>query len=52
MFNELELEIQGLCEGFEARDQARSEMNSRLISTIKSSHEKEVQNLENTVLEL
>jgi hypothetical protein len=36
------MEIQTLCEGFEARDQARTEINQRMIQAIKTSHEKEI----------
>ena len=45
LFNELEMEIQGICEGFEARDKAREEINSRMIQAIKGGHEKEVNSL-------
>ena len=43
--NELELEIQALCEGFEARDKARAEINQRMIQSVKSSFEKEIEAL-------
>ena len=39
------MEIQGMCEGFEARDQARQEINTRMMQTIKGGHEKEVNSM-------
>ena len=40
--NELELEIQALCESFEAMDKARAEINQRMIQSVKVSFEKEI----------
>ena len=32
-----------MCEGFEARDVARQEINQRMMQAVKTSHEKEIQ---------
>ena len=42
LLNECELAIQALCEGFEARDLARQEMQQRMVQAVKAQAEREV----------
>jgi hypothetical protein len=41
LMNELEIEIQGIVEGYEARERARNEMQDKIINQLRGQAERE-----------